>query len=58
MIPISSPMRPLHAVDVVAEMRVCVEDVGAARELGAKLGVPERAHFERAFDRSVHRLPL
>ena len=48
----------LHAVDVVAEMRVDVEDVGAVRQLGAELVVPERAHLERTIDCSVHRSTL
>ena len=48
----------LHPVDVVTEMGVRVEDVGAFGELLAQLGVPERAELERAFDRSVHRASL
>ena len=45
----------LHAVDVVAEVRVHVEDLGALGKLLAQLRVPEGTERERAFVRSVHR---
>ena len=48
----------LHAVDVVAEVRVHVEDLCALGKLLAQLRVPEGAERERAFVRSVHRRPL
>ena len=43
-----------HAVDVVAEVEVRVEDVGARRQQPLELGVVEGAQLERTGDRVSH----
>ena len=40
--PLEVLVDPDHAVDVVAEMDVDIEDVGTCRELSPQLLVPER----------------
>ena len=42
-----------HAVDVVADVRVNIEDL-ALRQVGTKLSVPDRGELERTIDRGTH----
>jgi len=47
-----------HPVDVVAEMRVCVEDVGAGGQLRAELGLKGGEELLCSFERLAHSLNL
>ena len=45
---------PGHSVDVVAEVDVRVEDVGAVRDVAAELGLPDLDQLLRALELFVH----
>ena len=47
-----------HPVDVVAEVRVCVEDVGARGQFGAELRLEGRKELFCSFERFAHPLNL